>query len=184
MPSLLPVGTPGGINSGFDGIPAGSGMVRLGRYIVHLDAGSYRLWRTAFAVPERDRFVAWARSEGLTDAEQRIVELESDELLVEECPAMPEKVGGMVVRLVGECLGNGTEISPTFHVVGRNGTLLAVNPYLYEILLRADGATPLALICGALESGRPPGAGISWLEAFCLALPELVRNQVVLLDAA
>jgi hypothetical protein len=183
MLSLLPVGTPGGINSGFDGIPAGSGTVRLGRYIVHLDAGTYRLWRMAFAAPERDRFVAWARSQGLTDAEQRIAELESDELLFEECPAMPEKVGGMAVRLIGECLGNGTEVTSSFHVVGRTGTLLVVNPYLYEILLRSDGATPLALICGALESAWPPSAETSCLEAFCRALPELIRNQVLLLDA-
>jgi hypothetical protein len=183
MPSLLPVGTPGGINSGFDGIPAGSGMVRLGRYIVHLDAGNYRLWRMAFAVPKRDRFIAWARSEGLTDPEQRIAELESDELLFEEGPAMPERVGAMAVRLIGECLGNGTEATSSFHVWGRNGALLVINPYLYEILLRSDGVTPLALICRALESAWPPGAGASCLEAFSGALPELVRNQVVLLDA-
>jgi hypothetical protein len=184
MSSLLPVGTPGGMNSGFDGIPAGSGTVRLGRYIVHLDAGTYRLWRVAFAAPDRDRFVAWARSDGVTDAEQRIAELESDELLFEEGPATVERAGAMVVRLVGECLGNGTEATSSFQVVGRNGTLLVVNPYLYEILLRADGATPLAHICGALESAWPPSAGTSSLEAFCQVLPELVRNQVVLLDAA
>jgi hypothetical protein len=183
MPSLLPVGTPGGINSGFDGIPAGSGTVRLGRYIVHLDAGSYRLWRMAFAVPERDRFIAWARSEGLTDPEQRIAELESDELLFEEGPAMPEKVGTMVVRLIGECLGNGTEATSSFHVVGRNNTPLVVHPYLYEILLRSDGATPLALICGAFGSAWPPSARTSCLEAFCRNLPELIRNEVILLDA-
>jgi hypothetical protein len=183
MPSLLPVGTPGGINSGFDGIPAGSGMVRLGRYIVHLDAETYRLWRMAFAAPERDRFVAWARSEGLTDAEDRISELKSDGLLFEEGPAMPEKVGAMAVRLIGECLGNGTEATVGFHVVGRNGTPLVVNPYLYEILLRSDGATPLALISRALESAWPPSAGTSCLEAFCRILPGLVRNEVILLDA-
>jgi hypothetical protein len=182
-PSLLPVGTPGGINSGFDGVPAGSGMVRLGRYIVHLEAETYRLWRMAFAAPERDRLVAWARSEGLTDVEQRIAELESDELLVEECPALAERVGVMAVRLLGECLGNGTKASSSFQVVGRSGTLLTVNPYLYEILLRSDGATPLARICGALESTWPPSARASCLEAFCRVLPELVRNQVVLLDA-
>jgi hypothetical protein len=183
MPSLLPVGTPGGINSGFDGIPAGSGMVRLGRYIVHLDAETYRLWRMAFAAPERDRFVAWARSEGLTDAEDRISELKSDGLLFEEGPAMPEKVGAMAVRLIGECLGNGTEATVGFHVVGRNGTPLVVNPYLYEILLRSDGATPLALISRALESAWPLSAGTSCLEAFCRILPGLVRNEVILLDA-
>lgn len=158
-------------------------MVRLGRYIVHLDAGTYRLWRMAFAVPERYRFVAWARSEGVTDAEQRIAELESDELLFEECPDMPEKVGAMAVRLIGECLGNGTEATVSFQVVGRNGTPLVVNPYLYEILLRSDGATPVARICAALESTWPPSAATSCLEAFCRVLPELIRNQVVLLDA-
>jgi hypothetical protein len=184
MPGLLPVGTPGGINSGFDGIPAGSGTVRLGHYIVHLDAGTYRLWRMAFAVPDRDRFVAWACSEGLTETEQRIAELEADELLFEESPAMPERVGNLVIRLIGECLGNGTEATASFHVVGRNGTLLVVNPYLYEILLRSDGATPLGLVCRALEATWPPGAETSCLEALCRALPELVRNQVVILDAA
>jgi hypothetical protein len=183
-PSLLPVGTPGGINSGFDGIPAGSGTVRLGRYLVHLEPETYRLWRIAFATPERDHFVEWARSEGVTDAEQRIAELESDELLIEEGPAMVERVGAMVVRLLGECLGNGTKPTSRFQVAGRNGTLLAVSPFLYEILLRSDGATTLALICGALESAWPTSAGTSSLEAFCRALPELVRNQVVLLDAA
>jgi len=180
---LLPVGTPGGINSGFDGIPAGSGTVRLGSYILHLDARTYRLWRMAFAVPERDRLVAWARSAGLADAEQRIAELESDGLLFEEGPAMPQRMRTIAVRLIGECLGNGTEATLSFYVVGRNGTSLMVNPYLYEILLRSDGATPLALTCGALESAWPLSAGPSCLEAFCRVLPELVRNEVVILDA-
>jgi hypothetical protein len=90
----------------------------------------------------------------------------------------------MAVRLIGECLGNGTAATPSFHVVGRNGTSLVVNPYLYEILLRSDGATSLALTCQALESAWPPSsAGPSCLEAFCRALPELVRNEVVILDA-
>jgi hypothetical protein len=182
---LLPVGTPGGINSGFDGIPAGSGTVRLGSYIVHLDAGTYRLWRMAFAVPERDRLVAWARSAGLADAEQQIAELESEGLLFEEGPAMPQRMRTIAVRLIGECLGNGTEPTPSFHVVGRTGTSLVVNLYLYDILLRSDGVTSLALTCQALESARPPSsAGPSCLEVFCRALPDLVRNEVVILDAA
>ena len=97
----------------------------------------------------------------------------------------PQRFTNLVGRVAepGECLGNGTKVTSSFHVMGRSGTLLVVNPYLYEILLRSDGATPLALTCGALESARPPSAGTSCLEAFCRALPELVRNQVVLLDA-
>ena len=152
-PRLLPVGTPGGINSGFDGIPAGSGTVRLGRYLVHLEPETYRLWRIAFAAPERDRFVAWARSEGVTDAERRIAELESDDLLIEEGPAMIERVGGTVVRLLGECLGNGTRATSRFQVAGSNGTVLTVNPFLYEILLRSDVATTPALISMPSTSG-------------------------------
>jgi hypothetical protein len=183
MSGLLPVGTPGGINSGFDGIPAGSGTVRLGSYIVHVDAGTYRLWRMAFAAPERDRLLSWAHSAGLADAKQRIAELESDGLLFEEGPAMPQRMGTIAIRLIGECLGNGTEATPSFHVVGRNGTSLVVNPYLFEILLRSDGVTSLALTCRALESAWPLSVGPSCLEAFCRALPELVRHEVVILDA-
>lgn len=184
MASLLPVGRPGGINSGFDGVPAGSGTVRLGRQLVHLDAASYRLWRTAAAAPERNRFVAWARSEGSTDAERRLIDLESEGLLLEESPAMHLQVGNLTVTLIGECLGNGEEPTPKFAVIGRNNRPVMVTPYVYEILLRSDGATSIAAICAVVESAWPADAGTTCLEAFCRVLPHLVRNEILILDAA
>jgi type IV secretion system protein VirD4 len=51
-----------------------------------------------------------------------------------------------------------------------------------EILLHADGVSPVAAMCGALDAARPgPAPGIETLTS---GLPLLVRNEVVALEAA
>src|SRR5690349_4335305 len=72
MSWLLPVGTPGGITSGFEGIPDGSGIVKLADKLGCLDPDQYRLWRAAAAAPQAEDLVEWAASRGIADAARRV----------------------------------------------------------------------------------------------------------------
>lgn len=182
MSWLVPVGTPGGINSGVDGIPDGAGLVRLGTDLVGLDPGAYRLWRAAAAAPAAGDLIAWAAEQGITEAADRVRALADAGLLLEDGPDAPGRIGRLALRLVGECLGNGADRSPAFLVLGRGGTPMQVGAGLFEILLRADGVSPLAATCEALDAARPgSGPGI---EALAEGLPLLVRNEVVTLEGA
>lgn len=178
---LLPVGTPGGINSGFEDMPAGSGLVRRGGQLLCLDRGAYRLWRAAAAALQSDELLSWGSDLGITDVGGRLGELKEAGLLIEETSDVHAVVGRLAVRLVGECLGNGTEIRPDFLVLGRNNTQLRLDAFLFEILLRSDGVTPVAAICRQLDELRQPGQRPS-IETLTAGLPALVRNEVVQLD--
>jgi hypothetical protein len=181
---LLPVGVPGGINSGFDGIPDGSGIVRLGDKLSCLDSGHYRLWRAAAAAPQAEQLIAWGTSQGIPDAAGRVHQLENAELLIEEGPEVAMRIGGLALRLIGECLGNGGSVNPVFLVRGRNGTQLQVDAYLFEALLQSDGVGPVSVTCDKLDASQPrPGRRPS-IESLVTSLPVLVRNEVLLLEAA
>ncbi|MGD0607532.1 MAG: hypothetical protein ABSA53_28610 [Streptosporangiaceae bacterium] len=177
---LLPVGTPGGINSGLEGMPAGSGIVRRGNEFIGLDLSLYRLWRAAAAAPQAGDLISWGTARGIPDAGDRVRALTDAGLLVEDGPAAHHRIGRLALRLLGECLGNGADSSPAFLVLGRGGIQMQVDACLFEILLRSDGVSPVAATCDALDASRPgrrPG-----LEALIEGLPLLVRNQVVLLE--
>jgi hypothetical protein len=179
---LVPVGTPGGINSGVEGIPDGSGIVRLGTELIGLDLALYRLWRAAAAAPRAADLVSWGTGQGIPDAAERVRALADAGLLVEDGPGAHQQIGRLALRLIGECLGNGADRSPAFLVLGRGGRRMQVDACLFEILLRADGASPVAATCDALDAarpGRPPG-----IETLAAGLPLLVRNEVVVLEAA
>lgn len=179
---LVPVGTPGGINSGLDGVPDGSGIVRLGSELVVLDPGMYRLWRAAAAAPQAGDLISWAAAQGIADAEARVRALADAGLLVAGGPDARQRIGRLALRLLGECLGNGTDRGPAFVVLGRGATPVQVDACLFEILLRADGVSPVAATCEALDAarpGQPPG-----IETLAAGLPFLVRSEVVALEAA
>lgn len=181
---LLPVGTPGGINSGLDGVPAGSGIVRLGDEIIRLDAGMYRLWRGAAAAPPTGELISWGNAQGIDDAAGRVRELKTAGLLIQDGPDVHRRVGQLALRLIGECLGNGLEAGPTFLLLGRNHARLLVDAYLYEVLLRSDGVSPVSVLCNAVDASRHLPRGRTSVEALADGLPTLVRNEVVLLEAA
>jgi hypothetical protein len=180
---LLPVGTPGGVNSGLDGIPPGSGIVRLGDKLVYLDLSLYRLWRAAAAAPQAADLISWGNAHGITDADERIHALEDVGLLIEEAPDIEHRVGRLALRLIGECVGNGTEVSPTFLVLGRNDARLQVDAYLFAVLMRCDSVSPISIMCEAVDASRPHD-GPSCIQALTARLPILVRNEVIQLEAA
>jgi TraM recognition site of TraD and TraG len=80
MAWLLPVGTPGGICSGLDEIPDGSGIVRLGEQTMYLDPAMYRVWRAAAAAPQIEELIDWATTQGIGEAESLIRDLEGADL--------------------------------------------------------------------------------------------------------
>jgi hypothetical protein len=181
---LLPVGTPGGINSGLDGVPAGSGIVRLGDEIIRLDAATYRLWRGAAAAPPIGELISWGNTQGIDDATGRLRELKTAGLLIGDGPDVHRRVGRLALRLIGECMGNGLEAGPTFLLLGRNNARLVVDAYLFEVLLRSDGVSPVSVLCDAVDASRHLPRSRPSVEALADGLPTLVRNEVVLLEAA
>jgi hypothetical protein len=184
MSWLLPVGTAGGVNSGFDGIPAGSGFIRLGAELLYLDLDDYRLWRAAAAAPRIDEFLSWGSAQAIPDVPDRLSRLEAAGLLIKTGPGAHSRIGQLALRLVGECLGNGTDISPAFFVLGRDKTQLRVDGYLFEVLLRSDGVSPVSVTCDRLDAARIQPARPLCIETLTEGLPLLVRHQVVQLEAA
>lgn len=180
---LVPVGRPGGINSGFEEIPLGSGIVRLGDKVMCLGFPEYRLWRAAAAAPQAEDLVAWGSAEGIDDAAGRLGRLRDAGLLVEEGPDLRSQLGGITLRLLGECLGNGTQISPAFFVRGRTKARVQVDAYIFETLLRCDGGRPVSATCEQLDASQPRPDGRPCVESLIGSLPILVRNEVVLLQA-
>jgi hypothetical protein len=183
MSWLLPVGTPGGITSGFEGIPDGSGIVKLADKLGCLDSDQYRLWRAAAAAPHAEDLIAWGTSKGIADAAGRVRQLEDTGLLVEEGPDVAERIGGLALCVIGECLGNGTQVSPVFLVRGRSGSPLQVDGFLFEVLLHCDGFSPLSVICDKLDASRSEPGYRPRIKTLTDGLPGLVRNEVVRLEA-
>lgn len=184
MSWLVPVGTPGGICSGLADVPDGSGVVRLGDRVMCLDPVLYRVWRAAAAAPQEPELIAWASGAGIEDAKDAIGELDDAGLLVHENSDTESRVGRLALRLTGECFGNGDQRSTKFSVIGQNGVCLSVSICFFEVLLRADGVSPLSELCQALDGARPELERRPCLEMFTEGLPALVRNAVVRLDAA
>jgi hypothetical protein len=167
-----------------DGIPAGSGIIRLGSKLVHLDFGLYRLWRAAAAAPEAAALMSWGNAQGIPDVDGSVRALEDAELIIADGPEIHLRVGRLAVRLIGECLGNGSQVSPTFRLLGRNNIQLQVDAYLFEVLLRCDGVSPVSIICDELDAVRHDRGGQSCVEALTAGLPMLVRNEVIQLEGA
>lgn len=151
---LVPVGIPGGVNTGLDGVPPGSGIVRLGRELCYLDFGLYRLWRAAAAAPQTVELISWGIAQGIPNVDDSVRALEDAELLIEEGPDVYHRVGRLAIRLIGECLGNGNEASPTFLVLGRNNAQVRVDASLFEVLMRCDGVSPVSIICEVLDASH------------------------------
>ena len=183
MSWLLPVGTPGGITSGFEGIPDGSGIVRLAGRLGALESDQYRLWRAAAAAPQTEDLIAWATGKGIPDAADRVRQLVDAGLLLEEGQAAAARIGELTLQLIGECLGNGAQVSPVFLVRGRGRSPQQVDGFLYEVLLHCDGSSALADICDKLDAPRSEPGYIPRITTLIDGLPGLVRNAVVRLEA-
>lgn len=183
MAWVVPIGTPAGICSGFEGMDDGCGVVRLGNELVYLDPGIYRLWLAAMAAPAPAELVAWAPGKGITEAEEHVPALLSEGLLISDGGDVETRVGRLAMRLIGHCSGNGPDRAPTFGVVGTRGAQLDLDMMSFEALLRADGCEPLASSCGAVDAAHPQASGPSTLARIVEALPLLVRVGVIRLNA-
>jgi hypothetical protein len=176
---LLQVGTPGGICSGLPDVPDRSGLVRLGRELLCVDEGLYRIWRACGAAPGRDELVEWAGGEGMPDAAGDVQSLlEMGLLATEGSPGLDS----LAIQMTGECLGNGEDGGRAFRLLGRDGALAEVDPCTFEALLNCDGATPIAALCDRLEGSQPGPAADVYLRALLAALPILVAAGAVRLD--
>src|SRR4051812_33464488 len=109
---LLPVGMPGGINSGFPDIPNGWGTIRFGDHLEHVDRLSYRLWRHATAGLSRDELIAWGTSDGIGYAKLLVEELLQPGLLIDLDSTDDAHLKSLLPVGIGECEGNGAQISP------------------------------------------------------------------------
>ena len=83
-------------------------------------------------------------------------ELTTAGLLIEDGPDVHRRVGRLALRLIGECMGNGPEAGPTFLLLGRNHARLLVDAYLFEVLLRSDGVSPVSVLCNAVDASQAP----------------------------
>jgi hypothetical protein len=182
MAWLLPVGTPGGICSGLDKIPDGSGLVRLGKELMNLDEPFYRVWRACGAAPEVEELLAWASAQEIPDSDDAFRSMVSAGILVEGGQDVEARIGPLAIRLLGECIGNGPDRGSEFGVLGRDGARVEVDPYSFEALLRCDGVTPLSVVCGELEEAQPDLGRQFCLRRLSAGLPILVRAGIVRLD--
>jgi hypothetical protein len=179
---LIPVGAPGGLNSGFTNIADGSGVIRLGGEILVVDPELYRLWRRAASAPAVAAMLEWAAAEEIADAEEGIDALLDARLLIAESPDVSARLGELTLCVVGELLGNGVDRGAGFLVAGRNGGRVEVGPFLFELLLRSDGVTPISALCESLDRASAHLGIGGTLNGLCESLPVLVRNDVVRLD--
>jgi hypothetical protein len=184
MGRVFPVGTPGGIVSGFSGLPSASGVVRLGSKLMVLDTDRYRIWDAGSAALEADDLTKWASSEGIANAESLVRTLKDSELLIEVGPNPRLLAARVAVRLTGSCLGNGSSGEATFWVRGHAFDPVEVNVLIYELLLRSDGVAPVLELCDFLDRVRPEISRSPCAEIFFDGLPSLVRAGVVRLDLA
>jgi hypothetical protein len=180
---LVPVGTPGGICSGFGGIEDGSGIVRLGRDLISLGPDLYRVWTAAADAPQVEQLYDWAAAEEIEEPADLVRTLVEGELLVEEKAGVVDQVGGLAMRLIGECRGNGAGRAEFFRVAGPGGAELEVDPGTHEILLRSDGVGAIGVLCDALDDAVGRGGRVA-LRGIVDGLPQLVRSNVVRLDMA
>jgi hypothetical protein len=188
MPSerrVLPVGTPGGILSGFEDHEDGMGLVRLGDELLSLDPRSYKLWHTLHVAPTEtaaQALTARAQAEPQPDP----LALLRDNGLATTWSRDPagcvELTERHTVRFVGMCLGNGDGRAQAFMLGDLAGEPRArVDVIVYEFLLSGDGRDSIAEECRRLEFDGPAATAGATAHVTA-ALPELMRSRLIRLD--
>lgn len=181
---VLAVGVPGGITSGFAGLPAGAGLVRLGGTLMSLDEPEYRLWDAALVAPEVPALLGQASQFGIADPGALLDDL-ADARLVAEFPVRPPGpaalAAGLTASFTGYLIGNGPNESLRFLVrAGGSERQLPVDVIIYQFLLLTDGQAAIAETCGRIDP--PAAAGPDVTGHVLAALPVLLRAELIRLD--
>jgi hypothetical protein len=179
---VVPVGVAGGVNSGFGGIPDGSGIIRLADQVLIVEPDLYRLWQRAASAPELEQLLEWAAAEGIADAQDLVQDLLARGLLIAQSATLAPRVGPLAISMIGDLLGNGDDPQAPFVAAGRDGALIGVSLHLFELLLRCDGATAVEALCNGLDEASGASANHT-LAGICEGLPVLVSNGIVRLNA-
>jgi hypothetical protein len=185
---VLAVGTPGGITSGFPGLPDGGGLVRLGPGLLSLDEDDYKLWDASQLAPAAGPLLEQAAQDGVADPAAVLAGLAAARLVMsyaDEPEPVRNVAAGLSVRLTGRLIGNGPYQSPHFLVAPYGGATpqLRVDVLVYQFLLRADGRTSVAELCATLDT-VPPDPGFVVERHVAGWIPALMRAGVIGLDLA
>jgi hypothetical protein len=182
---LLAVGTPGGIVSGFEGLPDGSGVVKLGDQLLSLDAARYRLWEAIHVAPTYAALHALAGAEANESAESLLPPLMDAGLIVDwtdDGDRFTILAQAHSVRFIGRLLGNGGRRNEAF-VLGETGSraVARVDSLLYEFLLWTDGQASIVDRCRRLDTSSF-GLAVDAVQHVVAALPVLMRTGMIQLD--
>jgi hypothetical protein len=183
MSWVVPVGVPGGICSGLDGTPDGSGVVRLGNQVACVDPQLYRLWLAAASAPSPMELISWASENGIDGAEEDLPALLSEGLLLSDGGDVEARVGVLAAVLTGECVGNGPSRAAGFGILGTRGARLDVDGLSFDALLRSDGVSSLASIGAELDASQAQSPDPPTLTRVVRGLPLLIRSGVIRLQA-
>jgi hypothetical protein len=178
---LAPVGVPGGLFRALPGEADANGLVRCGSSVVRLDAGAYRLWCAAASGPTASNLARWGTAQEICDAAELVRDLLDAGFLVDLDSADGE-LSSLTAHLVGELVGTPPGEEPGFLLAGRTGVTLLVSGVVFEVLLRVSSSEALCDIAAEIDrlAGRETFG--SAVEAIGQVLPELLRNEVILLD--
>jgi hypothetical protein len=179
---VLPVGIPAGVNFGLSGVPAGSGMVRVGNDVLVVPPVLYDVWLAAAHFPDWDELLHWSKKSDVSDIEGQVSALRGAGMLIVESPAAASQIGPLAISLTGECLGNTAENQAEFSVLGRGGAEIRLDLRLHEILVRSDGIASVTSICQMLEDSSPNLVQARSVEVVARSLPVLVRYGVARVD--
>lgn len=181
---LLAVGTAAGIVPGFDRLPDGGGLIRLGDHLLSVDPTRYRLWEAVHVAPTCAALRSWAQAAAIAVT---LVESLQDTGLVVEWPEDRQGRLGLAhhlaVRFVGRFLGNGGQGDPVFLLGDASSRPVArVDLLLYEFLLWADGPGSIVDQCARLDT-RSFEESVDPVQHVVAALPSLMRVGLIRLDA-
>lgn len=184
---VLAVGTPGGVTSGFGGLPDGGALVRLGDSLSSLDEDDYKLWDVSQLAPAAGALLDQAGRAGVADPAAVLARLEAARLVMayaDEPGPVRDMAARLSVRLAGRLVGNGPHQSPYFLVAAYGAApQLRVDAVVYQFLLWADGRTSIAGLCAKIDT-TAAGPAFDAARHVVGWIPTLMRAGLIGLDLA
>jgi hypothetical protein len=184
---VLAVGTPGGVTSGFAGLPDGGGLVRLSDRVFSLDEEDYKLWDASQLAPAAGPLLEQAGRDGVADPAAVLARLEAARLVTaytDEPGSAHDLAATLSIRLTGRLIGNGPYQSPYFLVAPHGAApQLRVDAVVYQVLLWADGKTSIAGLCARIDTAAA-GPAFDAGRHVTGWIPMLMRAGLIGLDLA